>query len=68
MHPYQAIKQITQGNYQLSSSSPLTEVNFLCNLINPYKPTKEERVFLKDRAIEHLIKWRDDLVLGGCNK
>jgi hypothetical protein len=68
MHPYQAIKQITQGNYQLSGSLPLTEVKSLIVLIYHYKPTKEERIFLKDRAIEHLKRWKDDLILGGAKK
>lgn len=68
MHPYKAIKQITQGNYQLRGSLPLTEVKSLIMLIYHYNPTKEERIFLKDRAIEHLKKWKDDLILGGCKK
>ena len=65
---YSKIKEITQGNYSLSCSEPLTEVKDLLSLIIPYNPLKEENSFLRNRAIEQLKKWERDLILGGCRK
>jgi len=62
------IQEITQGNYSLSCSEPLTEVKVLLSLIIPYNPLKEENSFLRNRAIEQLRKWERDLILGGAKR
>jgi len=58
---YSKIQEITQGNYSLSCSEPLTEVKTLIVLIYHYEPRKEDNIYLRDRALEQLRKWKKDL-------
>jgi len=62
------IQEITQGNYSLNCSEPLTEVKTLIVLIYHYEPRKEDNIYLRDRALEQLRKWKKDLILGGAKK
>ncbi len=60
------ICRLTEGNYQLSHSDPLGQVEELLTLIGNYHPYNEERALFRSLAIKQLKEWERDLILGGC--
>ena len=65
-HKVGLINRILDGNFNLSCSHPLTEVESMIDVISRYTPYKEEQEMSRAFALDRLRKWKEDLILGNC--